>query len=229
MTHHRTAKLITSTVAEEQAPATYTTSAELSIFATSPAEFLATRPDLHNLIAGTMVFRTRCGSKNLETLLLQRAPSDSFPLKWEIPAGTADPSIDLSIISVAVRELLEETQLRARKLYCSVGLGLPNTIKNLTLRGEAEDARMDAELNLCLLRVSGLTWAIVTFITDIEDETQEVVLRPDEHVAYAWVDVDEIREGAFRHESGKKIEFVSEAMRMTLLEGFRLRREMAQE
>ncbi|KAM0420330.1 hypothetical protein ACHAPT_011872 [Fusarium lateritium] len=209
----------------EQAPTTFAISEAVTHFSISPAEFLASRPDIHNLIAGAMIFRSTPDS--LETLLLQRAPSDSFPLKWEIPAGTTEPSIDLSIAGTAVRELWEETQLRARRLRRSVGLGLPNGVTNLALTGEAEDARMDSELDLCLLRVSSLTWAIVTFITDVEDGPLDVVLRPDEHIAWTWVDEHEVKKGQFRRETGKGFEFVSEAMRMTVLEGFRLWKEMA--
>jgi len=214
-------------------PITYTTSAELSAFSVSPAELLASRPDIHNLIAGTMIFRLVPDSSStgvlLETLLLQRAPSDSFPLKWEIPAGTADPSIDRSILGVAVRELWEETQLRARHLSLSVGLGLPDGVASLALVGEAEDASMDKEFDFCLLRVSGLTWAIATFITDVEDDAGEVTLRPDEHVAWIWVTEDEVKERKLRGDESNGLEFVSEAMRMTLLEGFKLRKEMPEE
>lgn len=217
----------------EQVPMTFTAAADLSDFVISPAEFLASRPDIHNLIAGAMVFRSTPSSSpeitNLESLLLQRAPSDSFPLTWEIPAGTADPSVDHSILNVAVRELWEETHLRARRLFCSVGLGLSNGVTTLALTGEAEEARMDSDFNVCLLRVLGLTWAIVTFIADVEEGDREVVLRPDEHVAWAWVTEDEVKKGRFNHGTGKKMELASEAMRMIVLEGFKLRKAMTQE
>lgn len=238
---------------QPKAPITFTTSAALSAFSISPASFLASRPDIHNLIAGAMVFRTAPNTINppggtaapttaaathLETLLLQRAPSDSFPLRWEIPAGTADPRLDATVAGVAVRELWEETQLRARRLVCPVGLGLAPGVASLAMLGEAEDARADGEWSgVCLLRVAGLTWAVVTFIAEVEgggdgdgDGVWEVVLRPDEHVAWAWVDEEEVRSGEFRGGmKGRELEFVSEAMRMTVLEGFRLRKGLNQE
>ncbi|KAG7294559.1 hypothetical protein NEMBOFW57_004634 [Staphylotrichum longicolle] len=139
----------------------FTTSSTLSAFSISPASFLASRPDIHNLIAGAMVFRTAPNTINspdgtaapttvtaathLETLLLQRALSDSFPLRWEIPGGTADPRLDATVAGVAVRELWEETQLRARRLVCPVGLGLAPGVASLAMLGEAEDARADAD------------------------------------------------------------------------------------
>ena len=232
MDHTYIAKSTTAGNAGEDTPVTFTASPGLSAFSVSPAEFLASRPDIHNLIAGCMVFRPMPGSNSsntsFDTLLLRRAPSDSFPLKWEIPAGTADPSVDSSILGVAVRELWEETQLQARRFLCTVGLGLPDGVTSLSLTGEVEDARMDTELDMCSLRLSGQTWAVVTFIADVDDRNREPVLRPDEHVAWAWVNEDEIREGKFRGEAGDALEFVSEAMRSTLLEGFSVRKEMTQ-
>ncbi|KAI0442767.1 hypothetical protein F4803DRAFT_517883 [Xylaria telfairii] len=216
----------------EQTPLTLTISRDVLQFSISPTEFFTSRPEIHNLIAGTIIFRPTHNSPptdlSYETLLLRRAPSDSFPLKWEIPGGTADPSVDRSIIEVAVRELLEETQLRARGVSHTVGLGLPHGVSSLALTGEAEDAKMDAESNICLLRVSGLIWAVVTFIADVEDEQAEVVLQDDEHVEWAWVTELEVEDGEFGGEPGKKLDFVSEAMRMIVLEGFRLRKEIAQ-
>ncbi|CAH0057447.1 unnamed protein product [Clonostachys solani] len=223
-----TSKPVTGGGTEEQVLGDFKISDDLFAFSISPAEFLTSRPQIHNLIAGTIVFRSLFAAPsgpNLETLLIQRAASDSFALKWEIPAGTADLTADTSIAGVAVRELWEETQLRTRKLTHSVGLGLPDDVSYLTLEGEAEDARMDPDLNIFLLRVSGLTWAIVTFIADIEDNHGAVTLRPDEHLAWAWVSEDEVKEGRFRHGTGQNLEFVSEAMRMIVLEGFRVKKE----
>ncbi|KFY18439.1 hypothetical protein V493_08618 [Pseudogymnoascus sp. VKM F-4281 (FW-2241)] len=232
MAHHCTNETDAYGNTRELSPAATTISADISDFLLSPAEFLATRPDVHNLVAGAMVFRSTpdssSSSSSVETLLLRRAPSDSFPLKWEIPAGTADPSLDDSIIGVAVRELWEETHLRPQTVFHTVGLGLPKDVTNLALIGEAEDARMDSDLDICLLRVSGLTWAIVTFLTDIEDEEAEVILREDEHVESAWVTETEVQK-QFYSGTGQSLDFVSEAMRMTVLEGFRLRKDLKQQ
>ncbi|KAI0407299.1 hypothetical protein F4802DRAFT_554964 [Xylaria palmicola] len=216
----------------KQTPLTFTIAPTIAEFSISPANLFTSRPDVQNLLGGTVIFRPASGStpsdKTYETLLIRRAPSDSFPLKWEIPGGTADPKVDHSIIEVAVRELFEETQLRARRLCCTVGLGLPNGIPNLALVGEAEEAKMDSEYNFCLLRVSGMTWAIVTFMTEIEDEQANIVLREDEHVEWAWVTETEAKNNRFEMASGRELEFVSEAMRLIVLEGFRLKKEMTQ-
>lgn len=211
---------------QQQPPSTVTTSHKVSEFLVSPNAFLARRTDIHNIICGAVVFRTRRGvSDDLahEVLLLKRAPSDSFALKWETPGGTADPIVDQSIVGVAVRELWEETQLRARRVSCAVGLGLPAGVNNIVSLGEVTDARMDKEHTLCLLRLEELTWAVGTFIVDVEDTGAQIELRDDEHIEWAWVSETEVDKGKFQ--SGDELDFVSEAMRMTVLEAFRLKRE----
>lgn len=215
---------------KDHSPTDFTLSPELLDFTISPAEFLASRPDIHNIIAGAIVFRTIPGVPpsqcNPEILLLQRAASDSFPLKWEIPAGTADPKLDSSIAAVAVRELWEETHLRASRLRKAVPMGLPDGVTNLTCVGEVEDARMDSQLPMCLLRLGDQTWAVVSFLVDLEDEGKagEVILQDDEHVQYTWVSANEVEIG-MSGRTGENLDFVSEAMKMVLLEGFRMIKE----
>lgn len=212
-------------------PTQVSTSPDISEFQISPAAFLASRPDIHNIIAGAMVFRSSPGgspsaTSTHEVLLLQRAASDSFPLKWEIPAGTADLAVDHSIIQVAVRELWEETGLRASKFHRTVGMGLPPGIVNIAsvgaAVGEVEDARMDSEHPICLVRVEGLTWAVVTFLADVEGDVVDVILQESEHVQWAWLTEHEVEIGRFQGPMGENIDMVSEAMRRILLEGFRL-------
>lgn len=82
---------------------------------------------------------------------------------------------------------------------------------------------MDKEFTLCLLRLGDLTWASGTFIVEIEDIEGQIELRIDEHVEWAWVSEAEIDKKEFQ--SGNELKFVSEAMRMTILEAFRLKRK----
>ncbi|KAF7536599.1 hypothetical protein G7054_g4443 [Neopestalotiopsis clavispora] len=214
-------------------PTAFTISTKIVDFQMSPAQFLASRPNIHGIVAGTMVFRSRTSASqstsNLEVLLLRRAATDSFPLKWEVPAGTADPVIDRSIIEVAVRELWEETHLRARRLHQTLGLGHPSGTLHFTSMEEMQDARMDSEYPICPLRVAGLEWAIVTFLTEVEDELTEILLRKDEHVDWAWLTENEVETGFFRDSPGKNIDMVSQAMKMMVLEGFRTVKETAYE
>lgn len=208
----------------------FAVSDDLSHFLTSPAEFIASREDVDKVIAGAMVFRPDPNSNlRRQTLLLRRAPSDSFPLQWEVPAGTADPALDHSIVGVAVRELWEETHLQARRVFATVGMGPGPSTASQKLIGDIADARMDSQGTMCLLRFAGLTWAIVTFLTDVEDENAKVILQEDEHVEWAWVTKDEVEKGSFSHDSEKPLDLVSEPMKLIILEGFRLMDELAGE
>lgn len=244
-THHIMAMLNTAIMATAQTEASrsekqtgkpdageYSVSTDVSSFQISPADLLTSRPDIYNIIAGAMVFRSSpkeaSGTPQSEVLLLQRAASDSFPLKWEIPAGTADPAIDQSIIEVAVRELWEETGLRAHSLHQTIGLGLPpGASLHLEVAGDVEDARMDSEYPIILLRVTGRTWAIATFLVDVGDDTEEIALQEEEHVRWAWVTESEVQTGRFLSEAGESFDMVSEAMKSLILEGFRIRKTSA--
>jgi 8-oxo-dGTP pyrophosphatase MutT (NUDIX family) len=241
-THHKMATLDTAILAtartESSRPETqtgkpaageYSVSTDISAFQISPADLLASRPDIHNIIAGAMVFRSSpeeaSGKPRSEVLLLQRAASDSFPLKWEIPAGTADPTVDHSIIEVAVRELWEETGLRAHRLHQTVGLGLPpGASPHIEVAGDVEDARMDSEYPIILLRVTGRTWAVATFLVDVGDDTEEIALQEEEHVRWAWVTESEVETGRFLSQAEESFDLVSEAMKSLILEGFRIRK-----
>lgn len=210
----------------EPGPATsFMTSPTISDFLISPTELLASRPDIHNIIAGALVFRSgsRSASSQPEALVIRRAASDSFPLKWEVPAGTADQDIDQSVVAVAVRELWEETRLRAHRLYHAIGLGDSTDLSHSGAE-EIEDARVDSQLPMCLLSVSGSTWAVATFLVELEDEAANVVLRADEHVDWAWVTEEEVKAESFNSRKGEPLELVSRAMKMVILEGFRLTR-----
>ncbi|OHF00897.1 hypothetical protein CORC01_03725 [Colletotrichum orchidophilum] len=161
-----------------------------------------------------------------EILLLKRSASDSFPLRWEIPGGTADLGIDQDLVQVAIRELWEETRLRALKVFCAVGLGLPSHVSNLSTLVEGEDVTMDQTMNFCLLAIDGLTWAVSAFIIDVEDSQAQIVLREDEHLQWAWVTEEEVKQKMFNSESLGQLDFVTEAMKYMILEGFRLRRKI---
>jgi 8-oxo-dGTP pyrophosphatase MutT (NUDIX family) len=195
----------------------------------SPSDFLASRPDIHNVLAGCMVFRPTLASVRdswvYETLLLRRSASDSYPLKWEVPAGTADPELDPTIISTAVRELWEETGLRAQCIICPITLGIAGNA-GVWIDEEGRDARMDPELSVCLVPSAGKTWAVVTFLVMAEpgSEWNEVELRPEEHSEYAWVTEEEVRTSRMKSKNGAPFDFVSEAMRLTIIEGFRMKK-----
>lgn len=98
-------------------------------------------------------------------LVVQRAPHDSYPLRWEVPGGAIDAE-DESILHGLARELWEETGLRVRRV---TGIGADYTF--LSRRAA------------CIRKFS--------FIVDVE--AYDVKLDPNEHAAFLWVTEDEAR------------------------------------
>ncbi|THC91958.1 hypothetical protein EYZ11_008574 [Aspergillus tanneri] len=95
---------------------------------------------------------------------------DEFPDIWEVPGGTA--SQDETIIDCVVRELWEETGLRA------------SAVERLT--GEYE-----CEINLT-------KWKIFIFLVVVDNDqmgdSDKIVLDPQEHQAFLWATRQEIED-----------------------------------
>ena len=108
-------------------------------------------------------------------LLLQRAPGDSMPNRWETPGGAYDN--DQTILHAVARELWEETMLVARSVGPMVGEGY--TFKT-------RSGKMVRKLN---------------FIVEVErrdgggdgGSNFEVRLRPEEHQSFVWATEEEVR------------------------------------
>lgn len=190
----------------------------LNAYSCTPEHLLASRPYIDGLLAGAVVYRQNADiARGLETLIIRRAPSDSWPLKWEHPCGTVDIGRDQNMIEAAVRELAEETGLVAHTVIAAV------VIRPIPAHGEQqfpddENARMDEDGFLLLFDAIGKTWSKLTVLVVVEG--QDVNLDPDEHDAYAWVTEDEVVER--RRDHGEAIDFVSDGVRRTLLAGFDL-------
>ncbi|KAK7967283.1 NUDIX domain-containing protein [Apiospora aurea] len=131
-------------------------------------------------------------------LLVQRAAHDSMPLRWE----------DETILHAVARELREESGLRAAHIGPQVG----EPMAFFTRRGRR------------MLKLS--------FLVDVEagadgqggkKSPPVVKLDPEEHAAFFWATEEECR----RHRVGETdIEFTHISQEQTILEGFRLRREL---
>lgn len=144
---------------------TYTVSPVIPTLALGPATtYLAAHPGTTNLLASAAVF-----DQEQRLLLVQRAPTDYFALKWELPGGSVDiGGGDGSMIAGAVRELYEETELVAR------------VVKREVMERTFEDGR----------------WRQGVFEVELEGEEElDVRLDPKEHVAWLWVTEEEVREG----------------------------------
>ncbi|CAO2649983.1 Nn.00g012750.m01.CDS01 [Neocucurbitaria sp. VM-36] len=200
----------------------------------APSEFLASRPHITQLMAGTLVFRRDRHSSNpqLETLLVKRAKSDSYAQKWERPAGCLS-ILDSMVLSCAVRELMEETGLHASYIHCPVGLSkTPEaSLDGWGIDPQDEGAELEAgdESLMVSFQESGKRWGVLTVIVDVEEDLCEmdqhggsvIKVDPEEHEEWIWMTEEQVRSG--KDKIGRTIEYTSEAVWRTVLEGFRIR------
>jgi 8-oxo-dGTP pyrophosphatase MutT (NUDIX family) len=187
-----------------------------------PSEFLNARPHIERLMASAMVFR------GTQTLLIRRAATDSYPLRWEIPGGSTSDRKDASLVAGAVRELHEETGLRAKTVLCAVGMVEPapaHALRNLGIAAGDEDAQNEGDdAQTVTFLETGRRWGKVTLVVGVHEDGDECVrVRDGEHDRWSWVGEDEVRAG--RWTGGEDIEFVSEGCWRTILQGFRVHRE----
>ncbi|EFY84202.1 NUDIX domain protein [Metarhizium acridum CQMa 102] len=195
----------------------------------SPSEFLSSRPHLQRLMAAAMVFRRWEGAA--QTLLLRRAPSDSYPLRWEIPGGSTSDRKDGSVLDGVRRELREETGLGARRMLYPVGMleEAPRAPADLEAEGKGEEARNEGDDARTVSfwesdeRHGMLRWGKVTVVVDVDEDLGDggvVRLDEREHDRWAWATQAEVEAG--RWADGEDIGFVSEGSWRSILEGFRL-------
>ncbi|KID87404.1 NUDIX domain protein [Metarhizium guizhouense ARSEF 977] len=202
-----------------------------------PSEFLSSRPHLQRLMAAAMVFRAREGAAAAQTLLLRRAPSDSYPLRWEVPGGSTSDRKDGSVLDGVRRELREETGLGARRMLYTVGMleEAPPMPTPTDLGAEKEEARNDEGDEARTVsfwefdqRHGMVRWGKVTVVVDVDEDLGDgSVVRLDEreHDRWAWATRAEVEAG--RWADGEEIGFVTEGSWKSILEGFRLYAEKA--
>ncbi|KAI0432255.1 NUDIX hydrolase domain-like protein [Xylaria sp. FL1042] len=150
-----------TTTRTDTPPPVFTFDSSVANFNVSLGAYLATCPKLQGICVGAFVF-----DDTRRLLLVQRAPHDSYPLRWEIPGGTIDAE-DETLLHGLARELWEETGLRARCMTGLVGKGYTF----LTRRP------------LCVCKYS--------FVVEVE--ALDVKLDPNEHTAFLWVTEDEAK------------------------------------
>jgi 8-oxo-dGTP pyrophosphatase MutT (NUDIX family) len=195
----------------------FTSSPCLSVFTLSPAEFLkskstpsdtaATQVQPYTLLAtGALILTTHpCQSK---VLLLQRAPTDSMPLRWEIPGGAVDDT-DTTILHACARELFEEAGLTAGMIEDVV-------------RSDGRVFPISRGRFVCKLEF------LVSVEVEGGDSTEVPVVKldPNEHCAFVWATEEEVRSGEIS--GGQKLDFTDEEQRKVVLEAFEVCRRKKQ-
>jgi 8-oxo-dGTP pyrophosphatase MutT (NUDIX family) len=222
---------------------TFTYSSSVAHFNVPSKAFLSTRPLIRGANTGALVFsRATVGpgetvttnSKNQQNapdriLLIQRAPHDSMPLRWEVPGGACDPE-DPTMLHGLARELWEEVGLKLRRVVRQVG----NEDVFLTRRGLAV-AKVTFEVEVetpppCVPSAPGDGEGNTTQEV-LQERLPEVSLDPNEHVRFVWATEEECRQGkaVVLGASGEReevnIEFTTKHQRQVVLLGFELRKQ----
>lgn len=159
-----------------------------------PAQTWLTIHDKHfsGLASAALIF-----SPTNNVLLLQRAPHDSIPLRWEPPGGAVDPA-DPSILHGCAREAFEEA-----------GLIITRFVRYLPSGSYPFTNRTGTKAY----------WRF-SFEVEVENE-QEVRCDPDEHVDWSWVTREEVENE--KREDGKEMPITTVNVKKLLLEGFDMR------
>ncbi|KAK0719073.1 NUDIX hydrolase domain-like protein [Apiosordaria backusii] len=156
-------------------------------------------PLLKHLATGALVF-----SQDDHILLLQRAPDDSMPLKWEIPGGACDLE-DETVLHGLARELWEESGLLMTRAIELVARDVfltrrGNTVEKMTFEAEVQ--------------------------APSSSERPVVTLDPQEHVQFLWATEEECRLGKAKlGEEEVDINFTTKDQRRVILTGFKHRKE----
>ncbi|KAF3770579.1 hypothetical protein M406DRAFT_336230 [Cryphonectria parasitica EP155] len=130
---------------------------------------------LDGLASGAVIFRPL--EPVPQVLLIQRAPTDSMPLKWEVPGGAVNKGEDAML--GASREVGEETGLIVGRMDALI----------------AHEGGADDELDggYIFRTTRGKTIIKFTFAAQLESHRDPVRLDPKEHVDYVWATEEECR------------------------------------
>ncbi|RYP37664.1 hypothetical protein DL767_002837 [Monosporascus sp. MG133] len=219
------------------APTTFTVSPSLAAFQKPSRAYLDANPQYDAIAVGACVFnnsnRTTADTtttvaiddkdnnpsasatqqekdaQGSRILLLQRAPTDSMPLRWEVPGGACDHE-DETLLHAAARELWEESGLRAASIEALVFSGSGTGTGTGVIDRDVFFSRR------------GLRVRKFSFVVGVEEGPAEVRLDPAEHVAFLWVTEEEARRGRC---GDVALEFTTSRQREVVLEAFKMMRE----
>ncbi|KAE8152768.1 NUDIX hydrolase domain-like protein [Aspergillus avenaceus] len=154
------------------------------------AVFRAANPQYTHFVVGGLVFSnptptTDNPSPESKVLLLRRALTDSLPGYWEGPGGGCEETDD-SIVDAVVREVREESGLHVSRVVDLVGIE------------EWVKLKPDQVVKAVKFHFLVEVWEAQGFIPGGEGQVVErwedgVLLTPEEHDAFVWEGVDEVR------------------------------------
>lgn len=164
---------------------------------------------LEGLATGAVIFSTHHPADEPDrVLLVQRAPHDSMPNKWEIPGGAVDDNE--TVVGGLAREVWEESGLEVRRFVACVGDG-----EGLEAGGVFRTTRGKLVFKL-------------TFVVEVKDSSA-VNLDPNEHQDYVWATEEECRAKVVdRSADGKaptELVFTTAAQKDSIMRAFEIRRK----
>lgn len=152
-----------------------------------------------SLATGALIF-----DASNRILLLQRAPDDSMPNRWEIPGGACDDE-DESVLHGCARELWEEAGLEATHI-----------------RHVIPDGAGGKPGQVFTNRTGKRFFCKFSFEVDVVD-TRDVKLDPKEHQDYVWATEEEVKVQGMR-EGDREIPLTNAIMVRVVEMGFALRK-----
>lgn len=197
-------------------PTDYTVHPDLTPFLAPVPSFLASTNEIDAMIVGALVTNPRG-----EILLLRRAAHDCWPLLWEVPGGSVECT-DANFVAAAVRELHEESGLVAKRVLRAVHMCPAAELAGVEKEKDRveESARMVGDV--VMFKVGEVRWGKLTVWVEVQG-CEGVRIDPEEHEDWAWTSEEEARSERFR--DGREFEFVSDGVKRSVLEGFRLFKE----
>ncbi|EAA29010.1 hypothetical protein GE21DRAFT_3811 [Neurospora crassa] len=182
------------------------------------------------IAGGALIFSKSAPDAKDRILLLQRAPHDSMPLRWEIPGGACDPE-DESFLHGVAREMWEEAGLLPKRMVCQVG-GQAKPQVFLTRSGKVV---MKISVEVDIDEGSDAEEKMDGNVDGKWKSLPKVVMDPNEHVRFVWATEEECKaermmvEGEGGETEELKLNFTHKEQRETILEGFEIRRRRALE
>ncbi|OJJ97795.1 hypothetical protein ASPACDRAFT_1889729 [Aspergillus aculeatus ATCC 16872] len=133
-------------------------------------------------------------------LLLRRAPTDSYPGRWEAPGGSCDAT-DASILAGAAREVYEETGLRVSRFRALVGVDAWEVVRADGVRKVVKFTFLvDVDDTPPTERLGGDRVQRGELDGGVEGDgggggLGGIRLEPAEHDAFVWATEEEVRAG----------------------------------
>lgn len=174
-------------------------------FETYLGQLQTSRPELGGLATGAIIFSNDVQPR---VLLVQRAPHDSMPNKWEIAGGAVDGGE--TVLAGVAREVCEEVGLRVTRVRGLVRMA----------NGDGDDGLLQGGHVFRTTR--GRHVVKYTFVVDVDDASR-VRLDPNEHQDYVWATEQECRSKQVAREDGGaalELQFTTPAQEEAILKAF---------